>query len=441
MEQNLMKLSDANYPVVGQINRSVLNVLLFLLPTATLLISKGLEVVAALMITVGFIAFLQLLIKGKPWVHWHRYDFWFIGLLALYPFLIVIYIWVYPDFTLTDLDKPSRLWMAIPIYYAIRALKPNFHFFFVGCVLAGILSGVDYLFSTDERYLGPRGIFIISYGQMLLTIWGLVLFYAIYHYQNLKKHHGLLALVFILSLVLCFLALLGSHVRGAWLAWFFIFPVILILIRRYRLRIMLGGVVALLISAVLAYHFSSDVQLRVNQVVAELEQMDIYDGRGSSSARLIMYREGFNLAREHLLFGVGNEGFTEHLTQLRSEHSTIQVHSSPHNAYLHFILFYGLVGFVLIASFYIYYGYLAYQISRTKRSTWATRWLGACSLMVLVVVMACGLTQSMYVHQNHTVFIILFLVITMGLTLNQYEKDRKTRAANHKLKGADTPAN
>jgi len=277
--------------------------------------------------------------------------------LALPPGLVMLQYFVPPRIIpLRDVDDLFRFFLCIPVYLALRRLRPSIRPFLWGCVFftvysMGLMTVHMHVLHLD-RGISPNG-YLPTIPQTSLSI-----ILAMVALQCWVRPDGLLRnrIAPALLLSIAFSVPLLSQTRsglGVALALGF---VLWLLLPKKNVLVLLGsaGAAAIVMVVVMS---NSALWPRGDQTVAEIEHYMTADQFVSTSTttRLELWRFAGRMFAEHPLIGVGNHQFAKTLAGYQTSGMTpagLGLFTHPHNDFLKFAAEGGLLGAAAILMLY-----------------------------------------------------------------------------------------
>lgn len=280
-------------------------------------------------------------------------------LLALaLPLLLVTVQYLAPPriIALRDFDDLSRFFLCIPVYLALRRLRPSIRPFLWGCVFftvysMGLMAVHMHVLHLD-RGISPNG-FLGTIPQTSLSI-----ILAMVALQCWVAPTGLLRsrVAPAVLLAVAFSVPLLSQTRSGLGVALALGLVVWLLLPRKNLRVLVLGLGAAAVVMVVVMT-NSALWARGDQTVAEIEHYMTEDHFVSTSTttRLELWRFAGRMFVEHPLIGVGNHNFAETLAGYKSSGKTpseLGMFTHPHNDILKFVAEGGLLGAAAILMLY-----------------------------------------------------------------------------------------
>ena len=278
--------------------------------------------------------------------------------LAL-PLLMVLLQYLLPPkiIELRDVDDLSRFFLCIPVYLALRILRPSIRPFLWGCVFFTVFSmglmAVHMHVLNLDRGINPNG-FLGTIPQTSLSI-----ILAMVALQCWVAPDGILRsrVAPAVLLAIAFSVPLLSQTRSGLGVALALGIVLWLLLPRKNVRVLLGSVGAAAIVMVVVMT-NSTLWSRGDQTVAEIERYMSEDHFVSTSTttRLELWRFAGKMFAEHPLLGVGNHNFADTLAGYKSTGQTpaeLGMFTHPHNDVLKFAAEGGLLGAAAILMLYL----------------------------------------------------------------------------------------
>ena len=323
-----------------------------------LLISAAIIVMLSLGLVVpkvaGYSALLILLISLpglwvtrkdnlSPLETWEK---WWIGATLLYFGLILLDIFMGHG-SVRDLDSPSRLILAIPVYIYIRRVGLNINIIWIASAIGAIISGIYAGYQVEilgmNRATGMTSPIYFGQASLIFTLFSLVGF-------SSNKKIWIKLLLFI-AVIMGAYALFASGSRGAWVAFPIIVIVLITISKRIPLIKKLTSLIVIIGVLYAAYQspqlpVKSRVDLTVKNVISYYQEDNV---NTSSGARLEMWKAAWLISKESNFLGVGEAQYPEHVKRLIQEEKVnkfIGRYIVPHNQYLNSLSEQGLIGLI-----------------------------------------------------------------------------------------------
>lgn len=171
-------------------------------------------------------------------------------------------------------------------------------------------------------------------------------------------------------------------------------------------------------------------QLRLDELHHDVQRMEAGDNDSSAGARVERLHVAWDTFLQHPVTGVGIGRFDDAMKQLPicQQEWRQRCHlGHAHNDLAEWAATQGVPGVLLLLAVY---GVPLVMFSRLYRSSGRKSFRGpaAAGVMVVVVYVFCGLTQSMFAHQVTASFYIAIVGVLIGLALGE-RRDRRTEVA------------
>ena len=281
---------------------------------------------------------------------------WLVALALPLAMVMVQYLLPPRIIALRDLDDLSRFFLCIPVYLALRLLRPSIRPFLWGCVFFTIYSmglmAVHMHVLHLDRGIGPNGFLGTIPQTSLSIILAVVALRCWVNADGLLRNRVAPALL----LAVAFSVPLLSQTRSGLGVALALGIVLWLLLPNKNMRILLGsvGAAALVMVVVMS---NSMLWARGDQTVAEIEHYitDEHFVSTSTTTRLELWRFAGRMFAEHPLIGVGNHNFAETLAEYKSTGKTpaeLGLFTHPHNDVLKLAAEGGLLGVAAILMLY-----------------------------------------------------------------------------------------
>jgi O-antigen ligase len=281
---------------------------------------------------------------------------WLVALALPLVMVLVQYLDRPPLIALRDMDDLSRFVLCIPVYLALRILRPSIRPFLWGCAFFTVYSmglmAVHMQVLHLSRGVNPNG-FLATVPQTSLSI-----ILAVVALQCWVAPNGMLrsrvAPTVLLGIAFC--VPLVSQTRSGLGVALALGVVLWLLFPKKNLKILLGsvGVAALVMVLVMS---NTALWARNDHTVAEIEHYMTEEPFVSTSTttRMELWRFAGRMFAEHPLIGVGNHNFGPMLAWYKSSGETpakLDLFTHPHNDFLKFAAEGGLLGAAAIVMLY-----------------------------------------------------------------------------------------
>ncbi|MDN3714571.1 O-antigen ligase family protein [Vibrio breoganii] len=390
-------------------------------PVISVFIGSGYNYGAVL----AFIPALFACIANRGSININRETRNFILILLAYFFSFVITV-VYTGNSISDLDRPSRAILAIPVLLSLVIYPPKIKYIaisiFLGSLAAGAIGLYYFIYFPDIRAFDAAvggwwldGYMQIQTGAMVTTLAMSCLALSIYYYRrnNFK-------LVFI-SIISFLLAIFGSAMSGSRGVWIFI-PIAIIYLF-YINRDLLNKKIFAFIIIVLSLIFNALVQTKLIQERLDLGINNIQDySEGintytSFGIRMDLWKSAIVTFNDHPILGAGTEERIES-RKLQGESGLINIRTSKlryhaHNQFLENLSVYGIVGLITLLLLFLYPLYFF-----TKKSDKNDSIINQLGFIHIIMMMGYCLSQSVFNHNSGIIYYCLMLVILASPLLN-----------------------
>jgi len=396
---------------------SLMSLLIFILPTVLVAIPKGGSIVVYILILslVGLVINRDKLELSK----WEKY---FVLSFIFYFVVIAVNLWWFNG-EFRDLDTPSRLLLALPIFFFIRKSDISVSWFIWGVVFGSILTGLIKFGIVDAYYLSK--IVTVQTGSLSLfsSIFGLSSLMFIGE-GNSRIKNTLLYAAFALGMVASFL----SGGRGVWIA------AILSLAFISAINPMQWGIKsrlsAVLLMIILFYSTYLTPQTGVkNKIDSAIVNTALWFQNGqantSPGARLEMWKASFEVIKENPIIGVGEDNYAKYQKKLIDQGKIDKFAGNflhPHGEYITSLVEQGIIGllafiFVLLTPIMLFLNIIKYNLFNNQE-----RALVASGMLIILHFGFYSFTATVFAHQSTALFFAVFLVIIIGLSTS---KDKK----------------
>lgn len=312
----------------------------------------------------------------------------------------------------------------IPLVWIVVRLKLNAMFWFVGVALGGVLAAMWSLWQVAVEGVTRAGghTYVIQHGNIGMLMGFTSLMGALY----IDQHRRLVVLMLVGALA-GFMVSILSGTRGgwvgaplaAWVAWRAFAPLFSVSSK----RLMLALIASLL--AVLVLVPATGVQQRVDEAVDELTRLTQGDASGGSVVpRLFMWELGAELVMERPVMGWGQEAFDierDRQMQLGETQLTLST-NHLHNELIDTAVKHGIIGAALLVL--LYWAGASVFSADYRAASKRLRALAASGLLLVLLYIDFGLSQTMFYRNSGRIVFIAWLGITYGLWLNERAAQR-----------------
>ncbi|MCW8886456.1 MAG: O-antigen ligase family protein [Motiliproteus sp.] len=338
-----------------------------------------------------------------------------LGLVSL-PLAVALSMLLHGDWIWSNLDKPLRFLLVIPVFLAIRHYGLHRNYLLIGAIGGAIAAGC---FGYYQKYVLGMGVahgftHKIPFGDISLMLGMFSLAIFVPSKENRKVPIWLLVLAFV---GFCF-GLLGSicsGTRGGWVA----LPFLLWLVLSFSIssRLLRWLIYTVCLASLIGIYqgnalVNSQVDLAVDKTILYFEEGV---AEGSAGSRLEMWRGAWNMFLEHPLMGVGKEGYRPEAERMKAEGLfNTDVYDHPHNDFLNLLAELGVMGGI---AFVLLYGLFVYFFTRWRNTDPQLACLG---LLLVFGYFDFSLTQAMFEHNISTSFLALNVAVIAGMLSHCY---------------------
>jgi O-antigen ligase len=329
---------------------------LFCLYPVSLIINKTANDAVSALIFLAACATLVMVRRtpGSPPAPLRR--LWLVALAMPLGMVMVQYLVIPRIVALRDMDDLSRFFLCIPVYLALRILRPSIRPFLWGCIFftvysMGLMTVHMHVLHLD-RGISPNGVL----GTIPQTSLSIIL--AMVALQCWVGPNGLLRnrVAPALLLAIAFSVPLLSQTRSGLGLALALGVMLWLLLPGKNLRVLLLSVGAAAVVMVVVMS-NSALWARGDQTVAEIEHYMTEDHFVSTSTttRLELWRFAGRMFAEHPLIGVGNHNFARTLAGYKSSGMTpaeLGLFTHPHNDFLKLAAEGGLLGAAAVLMLY-----------------------------------------------------------------------------------------
>lgn len=391
----------------------------FLLCAIALVVPSGYSL-GALMLLLGSTV---LLIK-RPALGLNRQDALVMSVMAAYTLIGVFEAW-WNGQSISSIDKPVRLLLAVPALLFVIAYPPRLAWVWGGVAVGALGAGgwAAWLKVIDDvarpgGYNNP-----IQFGNLSMLL-GVLCLAALGWAVTQPRRYLWVALLLIAALF----GIAGSLLSGSRGGWIGIPFILLVLFRAYGAllpkRVCIGVLVGILLAGAALYAVpETGLQERVQQGVADVQRYAAGDRSYSSvGARFEMWRGAGSLIAEKPLLGWGTEGYKQAMQALGSDgviNQKAASYSHAHNEFIDSFAKRGLLGLaVLLVVYLLPMRFFAKELGARDLSMRATATAG---VLLSVTYMDFGLTQSFLSHNSGVMMYAFLLAMLWGV----YSRQRK----------------
>jgi len=348
-----------------------------------------------------------------------KWEKWWIGAILLYFGLIVLDVF-FGYGGVRDLDSPSRLILAIPVYIYIRRVGLDINIILiasaVGAITSGIYSGYQYEILGMSRATGMTSPIYFGQTALVFALFSLVGFF-------LNKKIWLKSLLFI-AVVMGLYTVITSGSRSAWSALLIITFVLFITKKEISFSKKFISLLVLTSILYVAYQFpqspiKSRIGTSVNSIISYYQEGKVDT---SSGARLELWKAAWIMAKENNFLGVGEAQFQSHVIKLIQEEKVkkfVGRFEIPHNQYLNSLSEQGAIGFMsLLLMMFIPLKVSLYN----ARSSTKNRLIATFLVILITAYLSFMLTIATLERESMVVFYAFLVSMLMGaLTHNKQQ--------------------
>jgi O-antigen ligase len=237
------------------------------------------------------------------------------------------------------------------------------------CIYLGLFTIDD----TGSNSNNPKGIMAYAIVSVYMAI-GAISSFLIYKTFNIKNN---LKIVFLISSILCFIALFINNSRTAQVAC--ILSIITLSLFYYKSsifkpKVFFGMSVTIVLSLSISYYILQtngklDRYLKAYNETKYALTEDNY--KGSFGSRLYFNKVGLEILQDNLLFGTGPEDnitkLNEYMIRDKEKYNFNMIYNSFHSQHMDILTRYGLVGYILIITSTVY---LIISLRKIKNIYW-----------------------------------------------------------------------
>lgn len=289
--------------------------MLLIYPASMLAVGGGMNAVFLLTLLIALMAWIARPSEMNA-VTWKREWLIYAASMAAMTLAILISQTYHQNYASHPHDAPSRYWLAVPVFLLLHRMRPTV---FKGLQLAFPVAAIAgfALAKGEGGYLAGRlktdTMDLIHFGDFELML-GVLSLFSINWFGQDKLGWRILKLA---GLAAGLAASFATGSRGGWLA----IPVFAALFLYFKMgrvspRMILGTVVALILSATLLYSFNATFQNRVNQLASDVAVFGQGNRDTSTGIRWQLYQAAADVFIRHPVFGVGPEGFAQEMKPL-----------------------------------------------------------------------------------------------------------------------------
>ena len=339
------------------------------------------------------------------------------------------------------LDNPSRLLLALPLYFAWRKSPMPSRWLLLAC---GLGIATVSLMQLQQFAQGARGTISvtglhISQGEIIAALGAMLLLASWLLYRRGQYWLAAAAVAFwLLSLV----SILLSGTRGAWVAMALSLLGFWLLVALDSWR---AAALALLMSLALttSAFYALDqkqrqsVAARFSNVTTTLDRYLSEDKviPNSPGQRILMWEASLISALEQP-FGSGSDSFKRVINAMAdaspsARYEPVRRFGHAHNEFLNALVENGWQGLLALSALLLYPMWLFGRAYRRARAPefFETRVYAACGLMLLISYVGSALTQALFSHHSVLLmFVVLLYCCCAQLRAWQYAAEQSTKS-------------
>lgn len=237
------------------------------------------------------------------------------------------------------------------------------------CIYLGLFTIDD----TGSNSNNPKGIMAYAIVSVYMAI-GAISSFLIYKTFNIKNN---LKIVFLISSILCFIALFINNSRTAQVACILSITTLSLFYYKssiFKPKVFFGMSVTIVLSLSISYYILQtngklDRYLKAYNETKYALTEDNY--KGSFGSRLYFNKVGLEILQDNLLFGTGPEDnitkLNEYMIRDKEKYNFNMIYNSFHSQHMDILTRYGLVGYILIITSTVY---LIISLRKIKNIYW-----------------------------------------------------------------------
>lgn len=389
----------------------IMGALILALPTAILALPKG-GVLVALMLLISLLGLSLKRNKSKL----NKWEWYFVLSFIGYFVVLALNLWWF-DGDLKELDSPSRMLLVLPIFFYIKSLNINTSWLYFGMTIGAIFAGFIKFGWID-----------ISYVSKVVTVQTGIfsLFASIYALSSLffinKENSTIVNIVFFLAFVSGALGSYLSGGRGVWIASFLTFAIML-WINPAKWKNKMKYIALFLFLGVFLLSYSvpqTGVKNRIDAATTNvINFIKNDDAQSSSGARLEMWKVSYEIIKDNFMIGVGEDNYNQHQQKLIAQGKAdmnVGNFKHPHNEYISSFVEQGIFGFLTTA--FVMLLPILYFLSPKQKKWSCAKYSGAAAVGICTSLhyLFYSFTANVFAHQSSTLFYVIILVISIGLS-------------------------
>lgn len=283
------------------------------------------------------------------------------------------------------------------------------------CIYLGLFTIED----TGSNSNNPKGIMAYAIVSVYMAI-GVISSFLIYKTFNINNT---LKIVFLISSILCFIALFINNSRTAQIA--FILSIITLSLFYYKSLIFKPKVFFSMSATVL---LSLGISYYILQANGKLDRyLKAYDETkyalteddysGSFGVRLYFNKVGLEILKNNLLFGTGPEDnikkLNEYMLNEKEKYNFNTIYNSFHSQHIDILTRYGLIGYILIITSVIY---LILSLRKVRNIFWI-------SMTFFITTFYASLANVMLIKKPFNYIYICIFILLSVIAYNSNKKE------------------
>lgn len=396
----------------GSIFKSYVNVSVLLMGSLALIVPTGYSI-GPLFLLLGSVGLFFVNEKFEM----HREDFWIVGVLTAYA--LTVGMMSFLDVGFRGLDRPIRFLFAIPVLLLIMRYPPGLSFLWAGLAFGASLAGGwaawQKFFQGVWRAEGYTH--VIQFGNLSMLM-GVICFAGIGWAAVQSRYRSAWYLLLVFGGLMGMLGSLLSGSRGGWIG----LPVVaFVLYKGYGQELSKGFKVlvtgCVIFAGLVVYSLpQAGVQGRVHEAINDISKYYSNESRDTSlGLRFEMWRGASLLIVERPVFGWGESGYKEAMSELGEQGVITQQASQfdhAHNEFIDAFAKRGVIGLVVLLA--LYFIPLRLFSSGLQHHNLETRSLAVAGTLLSVGYIDFGLSQAFLTHNSGVMFYPFWLCLLWG---------------------------
>ena len=364
---------------------------------------------------------LAFVYKKKYNLNWNLKENKLFFSVLVFSFLSAIPHWFMDNFRGRVLNIPLFYLLFIPFFLIQKRFNFKEYFFkgfFIGAFLFSLKIFYNFFILQLDRGGFSRAISIgyLASLSCVILLTGIIYFISKAHYK--KKHIAF----FIISFILCFLTMLISQTRMAWIAFLCLFLYIFLL-RKYKFYLLIFIFVILL--GIIQIPF---IKKRMFQLKKDIL---VYKNNKNTSVgiRLNLLKINYLAFKQNIFFGLGYKKREEFFSSLANNPKfellkkyKIRGHDSAHNEIIHSLATKGILGGIKILLLYLIPLIICLKLFKKNKLFSIT---GICLVFNYIVL---GLGETPLNHHKEAVF----YCFVFSFLINQLQGTKTKQMINNK---------